>query len=116
VKTRATSRQRFSSTLVTTGGLVPALPVRHYATSADVDQVTSVAAHDVHLDPVDATEPLDPLGFLGDWLSQDNDTLAASLRRFAGHDPHSLEHLRSDLDRFPSCGDDGERLFRWPHE
>lgn len=60
-----------------------------------------MAAHDEHLDPVDATEPLDPLGFLGDWLSQDNDTLAASLRRFAGHDAHSLEHLRSDLDRFP---------------
>lgn len=68
----------------------------------------------INLDNADATELIEALAFLGDWLcGHDRELLGASLRRFVGVDGHDLEALQSDLARFAFLlGDDGERLFR----
>lgn len=67
----------------------------------------------ISLDNADATELIETLTFLGDWLGgHDHQVLAASLRRFVGIDGYDLTALQADLARFAFLlGDDGERLF-----
>ena len=69
--------------------------------------------HGISLDQADATELVETLAFLGDWLrGRDHELLAASLRRFVSVDGYDLEALQSDLARFAFLlGDDGARLF-----
>lgn len=67
----------------------------------------------ISLDNADATELIETLAFLGDWLGgHDHELLVASLRRFVGVDGYDLQALQGDLARFAFLlGDDGERLF-----
>ncbi len=71
----------------------------------------------ISLDIADATELIETLAFLGDWLGgRDHDLLAASLRRFVGVDSYDLAAMQADLARFAFLlGDDGERLLE-PHQ
>ena len=66
----------------------------------------------IPLDVGDATELVEMLTFLGDWLeSTDGPALNASLQRFA-HTACGLTDLQIDLARFALLlGDEGERLF-----
>ncbi len=66
----------------------------------------------IPLDVGDATELVEMLTFLGDWLdSTDGPALNTSLQRFA-NTAYGLTDLQVDLARFAFLlGDEGERLF-----
>ncbi len=68
---------------------------------------------DVTLNPADAAELAEMLGFIGQWLACDPRRLEASLARFVGHPAYTTRHLRGDLDRFIFLlgASDGEELF-----
>jgi hypothetical protein len=67
----------------------------------------------VQLDGADATELLELLDFLGDWLDgHDAELLANSLDRFVGNHAYNLAELQADLARFAFLlGGDGERIL-----
>jgi hypothetical protein len=67
---------------------------------------------------LDATELLELLTFLSDWLEgREAPLLASSLNRFVGNQAYDLTTLQADLARFTFLlGDDGERLLRPPQQ
>ncbi|MDQ2710254.1 MAG: hypothetical protein M3Z25_22680 [Actinomycetota bacterium] len=69
---------------------------------------------DTHLDTSDALELTELLQLIADWITNDHDTLNASLTRFIGNPAYNATTLRTDLHRFVFLlgGNDGEPLFK----
>lgn len=72
----------------------------------------------VNLDTADATELVELLHFLDDWLTVDHERLDASLQNFVGNRAYGISQLRTDLDRFVFLlgGDNTDHLFDPPQQ
>ena len=72
----------------------------------------------VNLDTADATELVELLHFLDDWLTVDHERLGASLQNFVGNRAYGISQLRTDLDRFVFLlgGDNTGHLFDPPQQ
>jgi hypothetical protein len=70
------------------------------------------------LDTADATELVELLHFLDDWLTVDHERLDTSLQDFVGNRAYDISQLRTDLDRFVFLlgGDHSGHLFDPPQQ